>query len=426
MYLGSMITAFLIFLKKKKLRKYAALVLAGSMLAFIMRITEQAGMEKRTVTEIMRDETAGNDKKVEMQVKIQKKEEEQEEAETKGEKIVLEIEKQKYTKEELEVLEEEMWEHLEKEILGQNTSFDYVTEALSFPEQVKGYPFVLIWSSDNRELLSQEGGLGENVSKEGELARVNVRIIEKKSGFEKERQFYVKIYPSQTSEAYLKRLQDHIQRSQALTTEKDRYVLPESFEGKELVFEEKKEDKSRNIFLLSLIGAVLLGIGAEEEEKKRKQKRREEIEKEYPAFAVRMAMLSDTGLTISGAFRRIAAEYGKQRQKREQPLYEELMITCREMESGVSEKSAYQNLANRCSLPCIVRFSSILVQYMQSGAGGLKRALREEAEKALAEKRERVRKKGEEAGTKLLLPMMLLLVLVMVILMIPAFAAFRL
>ena len=47
-----------------------------------------------------------------------------------------------------------------------------------------------------------------------------------------------------------------------------------------------------------------------------------------------------------------------------------------------------------------------------------------EAEEAYEERKKRARILGEEAGTKLLLPMLLMLVIVMAILMVPAFFAF--
>ena len=47
--------------------------------------------------------------------------------------------------------------------------------------------------------------------------------------------------------------------------------------------------------------------------------------------------------------------------------------------------------------------------------------LREEAEKSSAESLLRVRRLGEEAGTKLLVPMVIMLAVIMVMIMVPAF-----
>lgn len=105
-------------------------------------------------------------------------------------------------------------------------------------------------------------------------------------------------------------------------------------------------------------------------------------------------------------------------------MYEELLVTCREMEAGVSEAAAYQNMSIRCGLPCVVKFTALLHRYTQSGAAGLKQALYEETGTALQERKERARRMGEEAGTKLLLPMTMMLLVVMAMIMMPAFASF--
>jgi hypothetical protein len=44
---------------------------------------------------------------------------------------------------------------------------------------------------------------------------------------------------------------------------------------------------------------------------------------------------------------------------------------------------------------------------------------------AFEERKETAKRLGEEAGTKLLIPMMIMLVLVLVIIMVPAFQAFK-
>jgi len=61
------------------------------------------------------------------------------------------------------------------------------------------------------------------------------------------------------------------------------------------------------------------------------------------------------------------------------------------------------------------------VQNLQKGAKGALQLLEQEAMTAFAERKEAAKRKGEEAGTKLLLPMFGLLGIVLVIVMVPAF-----
>ena len=59
------------------------------------------------------------------------------------------------------------------------------------------------------------------------------------------------------------------------------------------------------------------------------------------------------------------------------------------------------------------------------GLGTILESLREESRKANEEKRNLVKRKGEEAGTKLLFPMILLLGIVMVLILVPAVFTFQ-
>jgi hypothetical protein len=78
----------------------------------------------------------------------------------------------------------------------------------------------------------------------------------------------------------------------------------------------------------------------------------------------------------------------------------------------------------RCASQQYTRLSTLLSQNLRKGNSSLLDVLNEEATKAFNERMDAARKLGEEAGTKLLLPMILMLVIVMVIIMIPAYMAF--
>ena len=100
-----------------------------------------------------------------------------------------------------------------------------------------------------------------------------------------------------------------------------------------------------------------------------------------------------------------------------------MVYTCRELLSGVSEGAAYEHFGRRTGLQEYIRLSTLLMQNLKRGNGTLLERLQEETQKANEERLQQGRKLGEEAGTKLLVPMVLLLAVVMIVLMIPAFAA---
>ena len=63
----------------------------------------------------------------------------------------------------------------------------------------------------------------------------------------------------------------------------------------------------------------------------------------------------------------------------------------------------------------------ILVQNLKKGSDDLLRRMNLEAEDAARSRQELAKKMGEEAGTRLLLPMMIMLVVVFALIMVAAF-----
>ena len=72
-----------------------------------------------------------------------------------------------------------------------------------------------------------------------------------------------------------------------------------------------------------------------------------------------------------------------------------------------------------------MKFAALIIQNSKKGNKGFSQLLISEAREAFEDRMEIARKRGEEAGTKLLIPMMLLLILVFLIIMIPAFMSFQ-
>ena len=60
-------------------------------------------------------------------------------------------------------------------------------------------------------------------------------------------------------------------------------------------------------------------------------------------------------------------------------------------------------------------------QNLRKGTKGMTQILKQESLQAFEERKARARRLGEEAGTKLLLPMFLMLAVVLVIVIVPAF-----
>ena len=114
----------------------------------------------------------------------------------------------------------------------------------------------------------------------------------------------------------------------------------------------------------------------------------------------------------------------KRRGGRLRPGFEIIAEAADEMEHGISEKEAYERIGRKSGCTEYRTFAVLLSQNLMKGGGELTGILRREAANAAEERRKRARVKGEEAGTKLIMPMMMELMLVMAILMVPAFISF--
>ena len=170
-------------------------------------------------------------------------------------------------------------------------------------------------------------------------------------------------------------------------------------------------------FLLLAVGLWYLYGKDDRELKKEEKHRKQQMILDYPVILYKMSMLLEAGMTIRGAFSKVAFHYRDQNGKEVHYAYEEMLLACYEMEQGVGEAAAYEEFGQKCGNLHYLKFGSLLSR-------GLVELLEQEAENGMEERKSLARKLGEEAGTKLLLPMLLMLILVIVILMVPAILSF--
>ena len=96
------------------------------------------------------------------------------------------------------------------------------------------------------------------------------------------------------------------------------------------------------------------------------------------------------------------------------------------MDSGIMESESYERFGRRCGTQEYLKLGALLSQNLRKGTKGLGDMMQMEAVQAFAERKARARRLGEEAGTKLLLPMFLMLFVVLIIVIIPAFLSIQL
>lgn len=150
------------------------------------------------------------------------------------------------------------------------------------------------------------------------------------------------------------------------------------------------------------------------------KKRRLSIQMDFPDFINKLTLLINAGMTVSRAWERVTLEGRK-----EAPLYGELSMAMQEIKAGKPEHKAYEEFAKRCRIPEVSRFVSVLLQNMRKGSSELVPMMRLFANDCWEMRRNAARRLGEEASTRLLLPMMLMFVAILLIVGTPAILSLR-
>jgi Flp pilus assembly protein TadB len=193
-----------------------------------------------------------------------------------------------------------------------------------------------------------------------------------------------------------------------------------------LYWEEKPAGTGMSMLVFSGIVAFLAAAVMGSRLHERVVQRELQMMLDYPQIISKFVLYLGAGLSVRSTFIRLGEEYTKRREEglSEQGAYEEILLVCRELASGVPEAEAYADFGQRCRSRQYTRLSAILAQNLKKGNQELLSVMQQEAKASFEERRSTARKLGEEAETKLLLPMIVMLAITMLIIIIPAYYSF--
>lgn len=317
-------------------------------------------------------------------------------------------------------------EYVLEKIKGDNASLDNVTESLNLVTDIEGNPFSVSWILTGQKFINDNGSLNNKELKEMEYTTIKAcftyQSVEEYLDIPIGIAPYEWTWEEKAKEDFLSAV-----KQQDLNSSKEKsFHLPSKIGDVEVRYVKKFSDKSKQIMLCAVLGCVSLWVYWEESLKRQKKKYEEECQRIYPEIVCKITLLLGAGMTLKGAWRRIIADYnkGRKQESKKSYVYEEMVVTWNEMESGVSELEAFAEFGKRMKLRCYLRLSSLITQNMKKGTRGFLALLENEAKEAQEERKQLARKLGEEASSKLLFPMMIMLIIVLGIVMVPAFLSF--
>ncbi len=318
-------------------------------------------------------------------------------------------------------------QELDEAILGDNISPDHIDRDLVLPDRSADCPVDIEWLVGDRDVLDMNGHIQEDF-RDTSGREVKLTAMMSYGEAEAEHSLYVKVYPKYRTpeDALSYEIARGISETDAMSVSEDRQQLPAKAAGHDLMYRYSLPHTWLYVLLISLLAAFAIYIGRDHDLSKEVAEREREMMLDYPEIVSKLTLLIGAGMTVRGAFEKIAVDYREQNRGKISFAHEEMLVTLHRMKSGVSEPEAYLDFGKRCAVKRYVKLGALLAQNIRKGSAGMLPELEREVGDAFEERKAKARKSGEIASTKLLIPMALMLGVVMFIVIVPAFMSFNL
>lgn len=343
--------------------------------------------------------------------------------------ISISVDERVYTEAEINKIFEKAITYLKDKVLGSNQSAELIYNKLNFCNTIPGTSITVEWEPDDYNIIQSDGSIiNEGINDKGLSTYVTAILFYRE--YRKEYSMEFKIMPKQFSEEEVinKRLVEEIIKSSEETAEDLMLELPDTIDGYRLSWNDRKGNDGYTFLLIGLIMVIAVWIFGDKELDNQMKKRKEQMLLDYPELINKFTLLVNAGMTIKQAWNKIVEDYitkcGKTKRNKRY-AYEEMLTTANELKLGTPENIAYEQYGRRVGLIPYIKFSSLISQNLKKGTKGFTDLLMREAIDAFEDRKEVAKRLGEEAGTKLLIPMILMLILVFLIIMIPAFLSFK-
>jgi len=401
-YVKENISREIFLYQTKKVSSCIAILTAVSLLGLL---TSYAARQITIVSSLERNEYGKGSSSYQLEIDYDGKSEE-------GEIVVDAV---KLSEEEILKKFDDSIEKIKTKILGENKSADQVNKKLDLISEYDGID--IYWEIEDPQKLNYSGEIAQDIAED---ETVPINLFATLSMEDTSKTFVIPLMlvakEETDKEKLIKAINESISESNSIYEAK--VNLPETIDGKKITFKTSKENKSTTLLLLGLIAIVVIFVGFDKRLEEKVKKRNEEMMIDFTEIVSKLSLLYEAGLSILKAWERMVIDYEKKGTKRF--AYQEMKLVLEKVKSGVSEGEAYLQFGKRCALHSYIKLANILEQNLSKGSKGLKESLKVEVEEAFETRKRLARKRGEEASTKLLIPMVMMLVVVIAIIAVPA------
>ena len=391
---------------------YTKLALAVLAMGFVVSIVEMRG-KADGITVLNRPENGEDaaEEKLELGMEDTWKE------------ISVHVSARELTENEVRKKLKEAEEEMRETFLGENPSLDAVTKNLSIQNAYCEGDVKASWNFEPYELVDLDGKLHLEKLEKPTVVSAQCKLSCQKETQIIEFSFQVVLPEEDTEEGFAYYLERELTNADGANATSEEISLPEMVAGREVAFRPKKKHLGVEMSLFGFFVGIAVIVGTKQDKRKQEKERQEELSADYPDILSKLSLYVGAGFSVKAAFEQIARQYRADRQAGRCPAkagYEGVLLLVNEIADGKGELEAYEGFGVRMRHKSYRKLSLILSQNLRKGGRELIMQLEKEEENAFEERKSKAKIAGEEASTKMLLPMMGLLGVVLIVLIVPA------
>ena len=344
----------------------------------------------------------------------------------KPQRIEIPVTKRTYSKDEANEAIKKGLEEILLTLPGENSSLQNITTDLNLTNEISDLGLSVRWDFGESELIDILGNVHNENLKENR--NIDIEVSLSYETYEESYIIPITVCPKILSddERLLKGLIDKIANVDKESAQKDGYTLPDTYEGKRLIYHYGEAFNFNIIPIMGTVIAILLYLQDKEKERRSTEKRKRELMKDYPDIVSKLIVFIGAGLSVRQSWESIVIDYENECKENNERryAYEEMVKALAKLKTGIYENTVYKDFGRSCGLRQYMKLASLLEQNRRNGLANLHSLLSMESQSAWDERINLARREGEELNTKLLLPLFMMLLIVMMIIIVPALLIF--
>jgi len=340
-----------------------------------------------------------------------------------SQKIEIPVSKRVYSNEEVKEAMKKGMDEILKILPGENTSLQNITTDVNPVSELSDLGLGVKWDFGDSDIIDIQGKVdNENLS---ESVDIDIGVTLSYESYEESYVIPARVMPKPMSadESLIKRFKDYISVADKKSAGESGFYLPESFEGKKLVYHLEDSMNFHLIWIMGIIVAILLYLREKNNDRQKLEKKKRELLKDYPDIVSKLIVFIGAGLSVRQSWEGIVKDYESEN-KEKRYAYEEMAKSLARLKTGTQENVVYKEFGRSCLLRQYMKLASLLEQNRKSGISTLSTLLGMESQSAWEERLNLAKREGEELNTKLLLPLFMMLLIVMMMIIVPALLIF--